>query len=171
MIKFRRSVDGDLEGIERVFLDCFGVRDTEDVLVDVSGRYIVAYDTELKMIVGFAGVIPPEKSQYKGYEIDWSCTMQKYIRTTLLSNLLLEVMKDCDQDVYCESWRVEGVPETDLLRNLKKLGFELLVEAKNLSSSTYCKACDTCPMRNEMPNEDGVNECRCCWDLYVKGVD
>lgn len=165
MIKFRRSLESDKIQIEKVFADYFGPRDTEDVFNNLDRRYLVAYDTENgNRIIGFAGVIPPEMSSYRGFEIDWSCTLKEYAHTSLLSNLLLEVTRGCDQDIYCESLRVEGKPETDLLRHLKKLGFELLVEAKNLNSSDYCSDCDKCSMRND-------NEvCNCCWDLYVKEV-
>ena len=158
-IRFRRSTRDDKRQMEFVFNQYFGKRPIDGVFSDLDNRYIVACEKDTGDIVGFAGVISPEFSEFQGYEIDWSCVLPEYHNTSLLMNLLLEVTKNCDRDVYCESWRVDGAPETDLLSQLKKIGFKQIVEAYRLADSSYSSACLTCNIKKR--------PCQCCYDLYV----
>lgn len=110
------------------------------------GHYVVAEKSG--EIVAVTGILPPEKSNFVGYEINWTCTKPEFRHKGLCKSLLeLEIKETLPDNVplFCEAWRI-GSGLANLHGVLTSLGFRQVSE-NWWSSSDSQTCCFACPMK------------------------
>lgn len=159
-ITYRRNTQEDTLQIQKLFSNCFGDRSDNKWGYEISvGRYLCAFDGD--RLVGFTGIL--SKSNYNGYEVDWSCVDIEYrgqgIMTELLSQELIRI--GYDKDVYCSCWAVGVGSDINLRNAMDTLGFKLVVPKRITYDSRVQRFCKTGCVNYHY-------DCKCREDLYLR---
>ena len=157
---FRKSVAGDEAIIDGLIHKRFGSRASYKPLDNIEGRYLMAIN-DAGEVVAITGLNYSE--YYNGPEIDWTCVDSRYTGHRLISSMIAELIKDCEEDVYCSCWRLNG--KTINMRSaMQDNGFvPVLIPRVSFSSDLFAICKRDCINYNP---ENGV--CTCCEDLYVR---
>ena len=153
-IEFRYSKEDDKEGIQKLILSKFGVR--EQALDNLGNRYLLAvYNGEIVAMTGLSN-----KSIYNGLEVDWTCVADDFTGRGLITNMLSVLLKDVNTDVYCSCWGYKDSP-INLKYAMDTLGFKPVIVHRLQASTDYYDCANICRHKR-----DGV--CSCYEDLYLR---
>lgn len=159
-LTFRWSIADDEKGIDKLIDERFGNRYSYGVLDDIEGRYFVAVNSDNE-IVAITGL--NDSKVYNGLEIDWTCIDGRYTGYNLMSFMIEYILKDCEKDVYCSCWRLNGHP-INLMHAMQHNGFNPVLVPRISFDSMYNALCQKyCKNYNPV---DG--SCKCCEDLYCR---
>ena len=153
-IEFRYSTEDDKEGIQKLILSKFGVR--EQALDNLDDRYLLAvYNNEIVAMTGISN-----KSSYNGLEVDWTCVADGFTGRGLITRMLYSLLKDVKADVYCSCWGYKDNP-INLRYAMDALGFKPVIVHRLQASTDYYNCADICTRKR-----DGI--CSCYEDLYMR---
>ncbi len=172
-IIIRKAKESDREGISAVFKECFGeMAENEGGLDWIEGRYMVAEERTEYMdmyrhvstrIVAVSGVIPPEQSDYNGYEVSWTGTLPEYRKR----GLIVEILKKCEAGLpndhiplYCDCWRLANEKDVHLISVMKHLEMREVIHDRIRRIYPNNKTCNGCIY--------GSDGCKCLGSLFVK---
>lgn len=169
-ILIREATEADREQIERLFQEGFGnIANRNGALSCIEGQYAVAElhkhyigsDDESE-IVAVSGIRDLDHSDFKGYEINWTCTTKEYRKQGLIVQILkkcMDSLKDDGMPLYCDCWKV-GANDISMKSVMKHLGMHKVVAERIKRDYSYSTDCSGCPYEDE--------ECFCCVDLYMR---
>lgn len=166
----RFSTKEDREQIRELTMLCFGDRDHCNILENLHGRYILAFDDE-NVLLAMTGLIWSE--EYKGYEVNWTCTHPDFQKKGIMHELFKRICSLVDQNIYCSCWRKSENENINLHGLMKDFGFQEVIRNRVTWDSCYnCKAGrDAFCVANKSHVENGKLikvSCRCYEDLYLR---
>lgn len=166
----RFSKEEDKEQIRELTMLCFGNRDHCDILENLNGRYLLAFDDE-NILLAMTGLLWSE--EYKAYEMDWTCTHPKHRKNGIMCEMFKRICSLTDEDIYCSCWRLSGKENINLNGVMQKFGFEEVIKGRVTWDSCHnCKAgrdyfCAA--QKSHVDHGNLVREpCRCYEDLYLR---
>lgn len=160
----RYSVSKDYNVIKALVLKCFGGLDLGEILENIEGRYLLAFDGS--RLVGMSGLM--YNKQYGALEIDWSCVVPDMRRQGIMTNLISRLVGTTDESIYCSCWRLEDKEYPNMYNVLSRFGFKEVMKPRVTWDTRFnCgKGEYECPCVVGSARARGV--CRCYEDLYVR---
>lgn len=155
-LEYRKSTEIDRNKIDTIMHICFGDGYQDISLNEINNRYLLAFDND--KLIAMTGLC--ESLEYVGKEIDWTCILPEYRGRGIITNMIREVIKDCQDDIYCSCWRLIGDDKVNLDYAMQELGFVCVVKDHKKYDNMYHQVCLGCVKRY-----DG---CKCCEDLYLR---
>lgn len=156
---FRAAREEDYDALYKLFDTYFGKMATEGgAMSNLSNRYLVAcYEDR---IVAVTGVIPPEKSNYNGYEISWTCTDANHRGRGLIVAMMQMIIEKLpsDAELYCDCWRLFGKDRPNLYNVMQMSGFTEVIHDRIKRKFPHSSECHGCPY--------ATKGCFCFGDLY-----
>lgn len=158
--EIRKSRNNDKSQLRALFRENFGnMAERMGALLNLSDRYYVAlYEGK---IISVTGIIGPEKSDYQGYEITWTCTTRQHRQNGLVSHMLRQAIDDLPKDdlpIYCSCWRIKSDP-INMKYVMNSIHMERCMTDIARRSAVHTVDCRSCPYYEK--------ECSCVNDLYV----
>lgn len=155
----RFSKEEDKNKIEELLDECFGTR-TENLLSNLKGRYLLAFDDDkLIAMTGFFWC-----DNYRGYEIDWTCTKPEYRGRGIMHELFSRICALTDEDIYCSCWRLGTKDEVNLHSLMNDFGFKEVVRNR----VTWCSGYNCFNGVDCKGHKKHCERCECYEDLYLR---
>ena len=126
--------------------------------IEKEAEFIITKDND--KIVAITSLLSPEQSQYKGYEIGYTCTDENYRKQGLCTKMIAEIINSLPKDVsiFASCWRIRD-NEINMKSVMNRLGFKEVQKARVWYDYRYNKDCASCPYKQK--------DCKCYEDLYV----
>lgn len=155
----RRSTKADYGIVKELLLSCFHIEwDTESPLDDLEGRYLLYFVDGVLVSMSGLGY----SSEYKGLEIDWSCTLKEYRGMGYMRELFRLLLVDVRRDVYISCWRRTGKDKPNMYNVIRLFGFEEVIRGRVCWKTPYnCKPGVQCVCY-------GGEGCYCWEDLWLR---
>ena len=165
MYQFRKSKENDRDGLADLFAENFGALALNGgALQPIAGRYWVAVDDD-GAIVAATGILPLKKSDYKGYEVTWTCTREQHRGKGLIVAMLQKAEAELPDDnlpLYCSCWRIRDNPEINMASVMKHMNMREVLRDRYRRQSAHNACCRGCPLSAK------TKDCYCSEDLYMK---
>lgn len=166
----RFSKEEDKEQIRELIMLSFGGRDHCNVLENLKGRYLLAFDEE-DHLLGMTGLI--WEDEYNAYGVDWTCTHPEHRNKGVMHELFKRICALTDEDIYCSCWRQSNKEKINLYSLMHDFGFEEVIKNRVTWDSRYnCKSgrCGVCVAQKSHIEHGKLIQkpCRCYEDLYLR---
>lgn len=166
----RLSTYADKSKICELTMLCFGDGDHCNILKNLNGRYLLAFDDENNLLA-MTGLI--WNKEYESYEIDWTCTHPEYQKKGIMHELFKRICSLTDEDIYCSCWRLSGKEKVNLYSLMECFGFKEIIRNRvtwdsqyncTAGKKTYCAA-----QKSQLVRGTCIKlACRCYEDLYYR---
>lgn len=133
----RLSRETDKYKINELLGLSFGDRNHCGSLDNLTGRYLLAFLDD--KLVGMTGLIYSE--QYKGYEVDWTCTHPDYRCKGIMHELFSRLCSLTDEIMNCSCWRQQDKDRINLNSLMRDFGFKEVMKPRVTWDSRYNCEC------------------------------
>lgn len=158
----RKSTVYDKEIIKELMYTCFGDKNNLEPYENLNDRYYLYFKNNI--LVAMTGLT--DNTDYRGLEIDWTCTHPKYRHNGYMQELFKNMICDINSNIYCSCWRLNNRDKINLHTIMMLYNFEEIVRP-----IVHWKVGHNC-----FRNYDGGclcyrgPACECYEDLYLRKV-
>lgn len=154
----RLSRNSDLKEITELLKTSFGK--VEQAYLNIENRYLLYIEDN--KIVAMTGLT--SATNYKGLEIDWTCTHPDYRNKGYMHKLFERLIQLTDEDIYCSCWRLSNKEKANLHNLMVDFNFKCINKSEKEWNNDICRAEIyglNCIYYKENKN------CHCYEDLYL----